>query len=88
MAEIITIKQVGVPVLCGQFLFDHIGDGGFAGRRQAGEPDDGRFLVLHPGAQLAADFKGLPGQVLTTVQAKINHACRHHFIADTIDQDK
>ena len=60
MAHVIAVQQVGVLALLGERHFQGVGQGGFAGAGQAGEPDALRHLVLLLGAVVLGDVGLVP----------------------------
>jgi len=63
-ADVVAIEEVGVG---GEFaveaFFEGVGDGGFAGAGEAGEPDDERGVVFDSSAPGLGEFVGVGGEI-------------------------
>ena len=61
-ADVIAIQEVGVGVeFAVEAFFEGVGDGGFAGAGEAGEPDDERGVVFDGAAPGLGEFVGVGG---------------------------
>ena len=88
MADIIPIEQEGVAVHDVEPLFHFIGDGGFAGTGQAGEPQHACLLIFERSVGISANVRWLPMHILRAAQAEIQHARAHGTIVHLVDQDE
>ena len=61
-ADVVAIEEVGVGgVFAVEAFFEGVGDGGFAGAGEAGEPDDERGVVFDGAAPGLGEFVGVGG---------------------------
>jgi hypothetical protein len=77
-----------VAVHAGQPLFHQIGNGRFASPRQAGQPQDHRFLVFHRGVMVARNIGGLPMDILRAAQGEVDQPRAHGAIGHLVNQDE
>ena len=88
MADIVTVENVGPLALGVEFFLERIGNGRFAGAREAGEPN---HLALMPAERLAifaGDSKRLPIDILRAPQIMRDHPRCHGGVSELIDEDK
>src|SRR5262249_48310122 len=68
VAHVVAIEEIGVAAGGREALLDAVGNGGFAGAGEAGQPQHARLLPLQPRAQLPVDIERLPVHVLRAPQ--------------------
>ena len=88
VTNIVAVKQNGVPPELVQHLLEQIGDGGFAGARQSGEPEDTGFLPDQCRARRFVDFERLPVNIGGTSQSKRDHSAPDGCVIEAIDQNE
>ena len=88
VAHVVAIEQHGVMAGGEQALLDDVGDGRFAGAREAGEPDDGGPLLLERSALRFADEERLPMDVSRAAQAEGDHAGANGAVRIAVDDDE
>ncbi len=88
MANIVAVQQERMLALGVQQLLQRVGDRGLAGAGIAGEPDDGRRLVLDRRARLFIDVGRLPMDVGRATQGVIDHAGPDGGVGEAVDEDE
>ena len=88
MPDVIAIQGHGVVAQGKELFLDDVGDGGFAGAGQAGEPQDGRFLMFQIGAGLFVDIQVMPVHVVAAGADIGGHASPDGALCQTVDQNK
>ena len=86
MSDVIAVEHERALAERMKLLFQIIGDGRFAGARQAGEPEQRRLLRIESCARCFGDFEGLEIGVRSAAQAETDHARRDCRVAVAVDQ--
>ncbi len=88
VADIVAVEQQRMRTARVQAGFDQIGDGRFAGARQAGEPQHHRLVMHQPAALGLADGDGLAMDIGRAPQREIDHAGGDRLVGIAVDQDE
>ncbi len=88
VADIVAVEQIGVAAIRKKFAFNDVGNGGFAGAGQAGEPQYHRLLALVRGTGILVHVQGLPMDIGGAAQAEVDHAGADGGIGEAVDDDK
>ncbi len=71
-----------------QLRLEGVGDGRFSGARQAGEPENARFLMLEDGALGLVERERLEMYVAGAPQGECDDAGRRDAVGGAVDQDE
>ena len=88
MADIVAVQNEGMPAIGEEPLLQRIGDGRFAGARQACEPEHRRALAFLFGEGIPADVERLPMDVGRAPQGKVDQTEGDSVVRLAVDQDE
>ena len=88
VADVVAVEDEGVAAQLVEAFLQRVGDGGFAGAGEAGEPEDAGRLRLLLGEGLAGHINRLPVDVGGAAEREVDQAERDRVIGLTVDQDE
>ncbi len=88
VADVVAVEHVGVMAPAMQLGLDELGDGRFARRREAGEPDDAGALMLEARPRLLFDREVLGMDVGRAAQRERDHSGADRLVGVTVDDDE